>query len=67
MIITGGENVYPQEIEHCLLTHPMIDEAAVIGVPDEKWGEKVVAFVSVTEGNQFEEELVKDYCKQSPR
>lgn len=65
MIITGGENVYPQEVEHCLLSHPMIDEAAVIGVPDEKWGEKVVAFVSVTEGNQFEEELVKDYCKQS--
>lgn len=64
MIITGGENVYPQEVEHCLMSNPIIDEAAVIGVPDEKWGEKVVAFVSVTEGSYFEEEELKEFCKR---
>ena len=64
MIITGGENVYPQEVEHCLMSNPIIDEAAIIGVPDEKWGEKVVAFVSVTEGSYFEEEELKEFCKR---
>ncbi|WP_147533165.1 acyl-CoA synthetase [Bacillus marasmi] len=48
MIITGGENVYPLEIEHWLESHPEIDEAAVIGLPDTKWGEVVTAFVVVT-------------------
>lgn len=61
LIITGGENVYPLEIENCLESHEAIDEAAVIGVPDEKWGEKVIAFI-VGEGNIQQEEL-KDYCK----
>ena len=64
MIITGGENVYPQEIEHCILSFPIIEEAAVIGVPDEKWGERVVAFISVSESSTFNEQELKDYCKQ---
>ncbi|MBR3121265.1 MAG: AMP-binding protein [Oceanobacillus sp.] len=62
MIITGGENVYPLEIEHWLEAHPAIDEAAVIGLPDEKWGEAVVACI-VTEKVLTVEEL-EDYCKQ---
>lgn len=62
MIITGGENVYPLEIEHWLEAHPAIDEAAVIGLPDEKWGEAVAAFV-VTKMVLTAEEL-EDYCKQ---
>ncbi len=45
MIISGGENVYPVEVETCLLEHPGIDEVAVIGVPDEKWGEAVKAII----------------------
>ncbi|MGJ9458390.1 acyl-CoA synthetase [Oceanobacillus sp. CF4.6] len=45
MIITGGENVYPLEVEHWIESHQAVDEAAVIGLPDEKWGEIVVAFV----------------------
>ena len=49
MIITGGENVYPQEVEQCLITHPAVQEVTVIGVPDEKWGECVVAFIVLTD------------------
>lgn len=45
MIISGGENVYPQEVEQCLLRHQLVKEAAVIGVPDNYWGEIVTAFI----------------------
>jgi len=45
MIITGGENVSPVEVESCLSTHPAVDDAAVVGLPDERWGKVVVAFV----------------------
>jgi fatty-acyl-CoA synthase len=45
MIIRGGENIYPREIEDLLATHPAIDEVAVVGIPDERWGEEVAAFI----------------------
>jgi fatty-acyl-CoA synthase len=45
MIITGGENVYPSEVEDCLGAHSAVKDVAVIGVPDEKWGEKVTAVI----------------------
>jgi acyl-CoA synthetase (AMP-forming)/AMP-acid ligase II len=48
MIVTGGENVYPAEVENALLAHPAVADAAVIGVPDDKWGETVKAVVVVT-------------------
>ncbi|MGB3260989.1 class I adenylate-forming enzyme family protein [Paenisporosarcina sp.] len=64
MIVTGGENVYPQEIEHCLLMHRTIREAAVIGLPDGKWGEVVTAFVSMSDAAHFEENLLADHCRQ---
>jgi acyl-CoA synthetase (AMP-forming)/AMP-acid ligase II len=41
MIVSGGENVYPAEVENALMSHPGVADAAVIGVPDEKWGEAV--------------------------
>lgn len=63
MMITGGENVYPQEVEQCLLQHEWIAEAAVIGVPDEKWGEKVVAFLVLQEKTKYDEVALKAYCK----
>ena len=53
MFISGGENVYPAEIERFLLTHPAIKEAAVIGVADEKWGEVGKAFIVANEGEKI--------------
>ncbi len=64
MIITGGENVYSTEVENVLYMHPAILEAAVIGVPDEKWGEAVKAVVVLKDGYSVtEEELIK-FCKK---
>ncbi|MBI3039465.1 AMP-binding protein, partial [bacterium] len=57
MIISGGENIYPAEIENALLNHPLIAEAAVVGIPDEKWGEVPIAFIVCT-GKFSESELV---------
>src|SRR5207237_4924904 len=50
MIIRGGENVYPREIEEFLYTHPDVADVAVIGVPDEKYGEEIMAWVQLREG-----------------
>ena len=55
MIITGGENVYPREIEEVLYAHPKILEAAVIGLPDSQWGEKIQAVVVLKKGEQATE------------
>jgi fatty-acyl-CoA synthase len=63
MIISGGENIYPKEIEEVLYTHPKILEAAVIGLPDPVWGEKVHAVVAPKPGQQLTEEEVANYCK----
>jgi len=64
MIISGGENIYPKEIEEVLYTHPDILEAAVVGVPDEKWGETVKAFVVTRNGKILTEQEVVDYCTE---
>ena len=64
MIISGGENIYPKELEEVLYTHPDILEAAVIGVPDPNWGESVKAFVVMKPGKQLTEQEVIGYCQQ---
>ena len=64
MIISGGENIYPAEIEEVLYSHPKILECAVIGVLDEKWGESVKAVVVCKPGEQLTEQEVIEYCKQ---
>jgi len=63
MIITGGENVYSTEVENILYMHPDILEAAVIGVPDPHWGEKVKAFVVMKEGKKSGEREIIAFCK----
>lgn len=61
MIISGGENIYPAEIEEALHEHEAIDEAAVVGVPDETWGERVKAGVVLRDGADLEAAEVQDY------
>ncbi len=63
MIIRGGENVYPREIEEFLFTHPGIADVQVIGVPDEKYGEEVCAWVRPKEGVALTEDDVRHYCR----
>jgi acyl-CoA synthetase (AMP-forming)/AMP-acid ligase II len=62
MIITGGENVYPAEIEEVLTGHPDIADCAVIGTPSEKWGESPLAVVVPAAGAQLSEGDVLDWC-----
>ncbi|HKK85655.1 MAG TPA: AMP-binding protein, partial [Roseovarius sp.] len=64
MIVSGGENIYPREVEELLYTHPGIQEAAVLGLPDEKWGQVVAAYVVVTDAGLTAEDL-DAFCKQS--
>jgi acyl-CoA synthetase (AMP-forming)/AMP-acid ligase II len=63
MIITGGENVYSVEVENVLYTHPAVLEAAVVGIPDVKWGEAVKAVVVLKKGLQAGEGEIIDFCK----
>ena len=62
MVIRGGENVYPREIEEFLYTHPAIEDVQVIGVPDEKYGEELCAWVKVRPGAELTAEEVRAYC-----
>jgi acyl-CoA synthetase (AMP-forming)/AMP-acid ligase II len=64
MIISGGENIYPREIEEVLYHHPKIQDAAVIGVPDPIWGESVKTIVVLKRGEAMKEKEVIEYCKR---
>jgi fatty-acyl-CoA synthase len=63
MIIRGGENVYPREIEEFLYSHPKIQDVQVIGVPDEKYGEEIMAWVKLREGQAATQDEIRDYCR----
>jgi fatty-acyl-CoA synthase len=65
MIIRGGENVYPREIEEFLYTHPEISDVQVYGVPDEKYGEKVAAAVQLRQDAELTAEDVRDFCREN--
>ncbi len=63
MIIRGGENVYPREIEEFLYSHPKVQDVQVIGVPDEKFGEEIVAWVRLREGQAATADEIRDHCR----
>jgi long-chain acyl-CoA synthetase len=63
MIITGGENVYPREVEELLYTRPEVLECAVVGLPDDEYGERVTAFIVQREGRQVEPEPLREWLK----
>jgi long-chain acyl-CoA synthetase len=64
MIITGGENVYPTEVENALAAHPAVAEVAVFGIPSERWGEEVRAAVVLREGAAVEEAQLLAFCRE---
>ena len=63
LIISGGENVYPAEVEAVLMAHPAVSEAAVVGVPDSRWGQAVAAAVVLKPGARADEEEVRAFCR----
>ncbi|MGI9293571.1 MAG: AMP-binding protein, partial [Pseudomonadales bacterium] len=65
MVISGGENVYPAEVESALLNHPDINEVAVIGLPDEKWGEAVTAVVVLKDGSDLTLESLREFAGEN--
>ena len=65
MILVGGFNVYPAEVENGLVSHPKVALAAVIGVPDEKSGEKVKAYIQLKPGETATKEEILEYCKNT--
>lgn len=62
MIIRGGENIYPREIEDLLFTHPKVSEAAVFGIPDKYYGEEIVAWILLHAGETVTKEEIKTFC-----
>lgn len=64
MIITGGENVYSVEVENALARHPAVASAAVVGVPDDKWGERVHAYVILRPGQSVELSELQEFCRE---
>ncbi len=65
MIVSGGENVYPVEVENVLVEHPDVREAAVIGVPDDEFGQRLKAFVVVREGSALDAEAVREHVRSN--
>lgn len=63
VIISGGFNVYPAEVEKIIGSHPEVLDAAVASAPDDKWGERVIAFVVTRRPGEFHEERVREYCR----
>ncbi len=63
MIIRGGENIYPKEIEAFLFTHPKVAQVAVFGVPDERYGEAVMAWIQLHQDEQCSEDEIREFCK----
>jgi fatty-acyl-CoA synthase len=63
MVVSGGENIYPRMVEEVLFKHPAVAEVAVIGVPDQQWGEQIKAIVVLRSGMTVTEEEIIDFCR----
>jgi fatty-acyl-CoA synthase len=63
MIIRGGENIYPREVEEFLYTHPQVADVQVVGLPDEKLGETVAVWIRLKAGQSATEEEIRQFCK----
>ena len=63
MIIRGGENIYPREIEEFLHTNPNVSDVQIIGVPDKKYGEEVCAWIRLRPGHATTEDEIRDFCR----
>ena len=64
MVIRGGENIYPREIEEFLFTHPAVEQAAVFGIPDAKYGEELAAWIKLKSGGRTTEQELRDFCRK---
>ncbi len=64
MIISGGENVYPREIENCLFEHEAVADCAVIGIPSEKWGESIHAVIALKPGSDTSPDEFIAFCRE---
>jgi fatty-acyl-CoA synthase len=64
MIIRGGENIYPRELEELLFRHPKVGDVAVVGLPDPRWGEVVSAFIRPAPGNSIDKNELHDYLRE---
>ena len=64
LIIRGGENIHPLEVENCLFSHPAVKEVSVVGLPDERYGEAVAAFVIPVTGASITEDDVRTWVRQ---
>jgi fatty-acyl-CoA synthase len=63
MVIRGGENIYPREVEEFLMGHPDVEEVAVFGVPDSRYGEELMACVRLSDGASADEDSVREFCR----
>ena len=63
MVIRGGENIYPREIEEFLYAHPKVLDVQVVGIPDQRFGEELCAWIILREGERLSEDEVREYCK----
>ena len=64
MIVSGGENVYPAEVENVLFEHFEVSDAAVIGIPDERWGETILAFLVTRDGQLPDTQELEAFCRE---
>jgi fatty-acyl-CoA synthase len=65
MVIRGGENIYPAEIEEFLFQHPAVEQSAVVGVPDKKFGEELCAWVKLKAGCACQEDDIRQFCRSN--